>query len=114
MHAGGLCTKATPKYLRVRLCRAILARVDNVRGGVSVRQYEGIWVLACMALRGATGAHTSELQAYHAIHRGDEMHVYTHTRMLVSLHGYTDMHTHPHTFTVRTHVPCSHKHCSAT
>ena len=100
MHAGGLCTKATPNNLRVRLCRVILARVDNVQGGGggSVRLYRGIWVLACMALCGATGAHTSELQAYHAIHRGDEMHVlYTH--ILTCLYPYMDTQICTHTLT---------------
>lgn len=72
----------------------------------------GIWVLACITLWGATGAHTSELhflQAHHAIHRGDRntcIQTYTHIHMLASIHGhtYTDMHTHANTLTVHTHV----------
>lgn len=81
MKSSALQMASGQKLLKTRNLREkvaqkdILSREDNVqeRGG-SVRLYGGIWVLACIALCGATGAHTSELhflQAHHAIHRGD-------------------------------------------
>ena len=94
------------------------AETDDIQGRwcsgggkvVSVRMYGGIWVLACIALCGATGAHTSELhflQAHHAIHRGDgntciqtNTHTHSHACIHTWTHTYIETHTHTHTHTL--------------
>ena len=83
------------------------------RGKVlSVRLYGGIWVLACIALCGATGAHTSELhflQAHRAIHRGDGRTLYTalYTHACMWIHVHRHIHTHTVTHSLYIQYMCS-------
>lgn len=102
-------------HLREREYRIMLSTAEKImfrEGGefpctVSVRLFKGIWILACITLCGATGAHRSELhylQAHQAIHRGDRntciQTCYTHIHMLVCIHGYIHIDVHTHSYCI--------------
>lgn len=79
-------------------------REDVQEGGECQTIQEGIGILACVSLCGATGAHTSELfflQAHHTVHiHVHTVQAYKHIHLLVHINGYTHTHTDTHTPTV--------------